>query len=784
MANMVHLRKYGVQTTIDFEVFEVDGVDLRTDWTPAAADCEVMKDEGASTQCTNTATDEGSSYSIVLTATEMEAARLVLKIVDAATKVFLDKVIIIETYGHASAMHAMDLDDSVRGGLTALPNAAVNAAGGLVKSTAGGVDMDALAADAARLTAVRAAVLTDWINDGRLDVILDAIPTTAMRGTDSAALATTAAKLLYGGPRGPGAYLDDAAANTNTVIGTDGIPSNPVSTIAAAKTVADALGTKRIYLIADADITLAATMEEYEFIGIGELTENILNLGSQDVDLSSFYNLTIEGTQGGTQRIYAEGCALRDPGAGTTTLHIFAYRCGIIDDISVDTSADNIFDACFSLVAGTAAPVITATGAAGTISVRHFSGGIEFKSLSASHNVSVEADGQVIFNADCNVNATVVLRGSLSITDNTAGMDNLTVDAVSNKAETAKGVLDRVNTGANHNIVNSLGRQIRETKGTGDYVGGAVWVDTVGGAAGTTLYENGTFDNPSDSIANARTIADALGSKLFRFMPGSSDTLAEEFDGYEFCGYGYTIALGGQSVSGALFFDATITGNDDGSNGTATAYIRCVMGNNTLGKHVMHACQLAGDLVLAEAADYFWDACYSGIAGTATPSVDFESAAETKNLSIRHYSGGMEFKNHGAGSGTHKTSLEGRGQIVLNASCAGGTIAIRGPFTKTDNAGGAVTLSDDARLDIGQINAQVVDVLKTDTVTLPGQGAPTATPTIEVMIAYLYKVFRNKKTQDATEFDLYDDAGTTVDQKATTSESAGTVTQGELVSGP
>lgn len=109
----VHLRKYGVETTIDFEVYEVDGVDLRVDWVPAAADCEVMKDEGASTQCTNTATDEGSTYSIVLTATEMEAARLIFKAVDAATKVFLDKVIIIETYGDVLAMHESDLDTPI-----------------------------------------------------------------------------------------------------------------------------------------------------------------------------------------------------------------------------------------------------------------------------------------------------------------------------------------------------------------------------------------------------------------------------------------------------------------------------------------------------------------------------------------------------------------------------------------------------------------------------------------------------------------------------------------------
>jgi hypothetical protein len=43
-------------------------------------------------------------------------------------------------------------------------------------------------------------------------------------------------------------------------------------------------------------------------------------------------------------------------------------------------------------------------------------------------------------------------------------------------------------------------------------------------------------------------------------------------------------------------------------------------------------------------------------------------------------------------------SLEGWGQLVINANCsATSTVAIRGSFSVTDNAGGAVTLSDDAR---------------------------------------------------------------------------------------
>jgi hypothetical protein len=58
----------------------------------------------------------------------------------------------------------------------ALPNAAPDAAGGLPTTT--------------KITDARLAVLTDWIDGERLDLLLDAIPTTPMRGTDSAALAS------------------------------------------------------------------------------------------------------------------------------------------------------------------------------------------------------------------------------------------------------------------------------------------------------------------------------------------------------------------------------------------------------------------------------------------------------------------------------------------------------------------------------------------------------------------------------------------------------------------
>ena len=209
----MRLRKYGIQATIDFEVFDTDGVDLNATWVPAQVDCEIMKDGGSSTLCDNTATDEGVTFSIVLTATEMEFARGVLKVQDAATKVILDTVIHIETYGNASAQHAFDLDTARQEvDLTYIHGSALTETSGqlaaafvklfnvgtptlVASSVMRGTDSAALASNytaaragyldelaAANMPADLDAVLadtnelqTDWANGGRLDVIIDTI---------------------------------------------------------------------------------------------------------------------------------------------------------------------------------------------------------------------------------------------------------------------------------------------------------------------------------------------------------------------------------------------------------------------------------------------------------------------------------------------------------------------------------------------------------------------------------------------------------------------------------
>ncbi len=67
--------------------------------------------------------------------------------------------------------------DSVRMGMTALPNAAADAAGGLPISDAGALDIDAKLANTNEITVARMGVLTDLIDGGRLDLLIDAIKT-------------------------------------------------------------------------------------------------------------------------------------------------------------------------------------------------------------------------------------------------------------------------------------------------------------------------------------------------------------------------------------------------------------------------------------------------------------------------------------------------------------------------------------------------------------------------------------------------------------------------------
>lgn len=85
---------------------------------------------------------------------------------------------------------------------------------------------------------------------------------------------------------------------------------------------------------------------------------------------------------------------------------------------------------------------------------------------------------------------------------------------------------------------------------------------------------------------------------------------------------------------------------------------------------------------------------------------------------------------------------------------------------------------------LAAINAEVVDALNVDTYAEPGQATPGATVSLATKINYLYKAWRNRKTQTATETRLYNDDGTTIGQKAAVSDNGTTFESGEVTTGP
>lgn len=91
---------YGVARTVVFPLVKAGATDLAAsaDYTPAAGDSKLSKDGGAVANTTNTiAAVSGTGsvlWSLALTAAELEAAVVVVQIVDSATKQVEDQVLI------------------------------------------------------------------------------------------------------------------------------------------------------------------------------------------------------------------------------------------------------------------------------------------------------------------------------------------------------------------------------------------------------------------------------------------------------------------------------------------------------------------------------------------------------------------------------------------------------------------------------------------------------------------------------------------------------------------
>lgn len=90
--------RYGVAETFNFKLYNADGT-LDVDEADGGAEVSLSCNEGTETTATNDFVDEGTFYSIALTATEMQCERIAVVIAATTTEVFF-----IQTHSNASAM--------------------------------------------------------------------------------------------------------------------------------------------------------------------------------------------------------------------------------------------------------------------------------------------------------------------------------------------------------------------------------------------------------------------------------------------------------------------------------------------------------------------------------------------------------------------------------------------------------------------------------------------------------------------------------------------------------
>lgn len=272
--------------------------------------------------------------------------------------------------------------------------------------------------------------------------------------------------------------------------------------------------------------------------------------------------------------------------------------------------------------------------------------------------------------------------------------------------EIVKVAWDRVLTGATHNIATSAGRRLRGIQAFGDYANGALWFDSVNGTSGQVAYENATVQNPSNSLTDILALASSLNMVRIEVAPGSTLTLNATLAGFSVMGVNWTLALGGQDVSGSLFSGANVSGTGTGAN--EIGFHHCHFANVTLPPSDLQWCVLEATFTIGTAGNFFFENCESGVAGAGTAGLDFGGALNSSNVNLRNYIGGLEVQNMGAGTGTYRMSFDcPAGQIVFNANCsATSEIELRGNHRLTNNASG-LTINDDARIDVGQINAEM-----------------------------------------------------------------------------
>ena len=583
----------------------------------------------------------------------------------------------------------VDLRDSVRGGMTALPNAAADAAGGLPISDLGGLDLDARL-DAAISSRLAAADIN--LASGVVEANLLQMGGVVQSATDLKDFADAGYDPATNKVQGV-VLVDTATAVTNqvtadmTAISGDGPAADNLEamydgagyvaeTAPASRAQVGAIGASSggaLSFEANADNS-GGTIDpgSTAFVGVEtnnftdtDLEDGVYHIIADSVNvIDVVYGFSVGGGRTGSELIFKGFANVNNDDLALSVWDHVGAGWDVLGTLGGQNGSSNltITNALLSRHTGTGTEI-------GKVYVR-FNG----SSLSAS--------------ADLNT-------------------DQLLVEAVG--------------------IGQSVG-----------YANGRIWVNTVNGIAGTEPFVNGVADSPVNLIASAKTLATSVGVSDFHIINGSSITLAESTLNESYFGDNWSLALGGQDVDGAYFQGAHVSGV--GLSTTEVHFEGCDIGTMSVQIGHFDFCAFGGTVTQTLAGDYEYHNCYSNVAGAGAPTFT-KTAGQAITAEWRNWMDSITVSGLQSGD---TITINGRlGTVTLNGADA--TVEIRGSYksivnnltgSPTVNIGGAWKGSDiaDTLLDTGTTLDGKINTINTATGGLGGaamrgtDGANTVTP--------------------------------------------------------
>jgi hypothetical protein len=128
-------------------------------------------------------------------------------------------------------------------------------------------------------------------------------------------------------------------------------------------------------------------------------------------------------------------------------------------------------------------------------------------------------------------------------------------------------------------------------------------------------------------------------------------------------------------------------------------------------------------------------------------------------------------------TGLNGDAMRGTDSAALASVCTEARLA------ELDAANLPTDISSLNDISTADVNAQVVDVLKTDTIAEMGQAIPPTTPTFEEAVMYLYMALTKAGDVDASTMEFYNNAGTVI-WKKTLADDGSNYTETKGASGP